>query len=78
MKTRKLFLVFWFLASSFSIAYGGDLLSGGPWLVPNDPSYSHRNMTATVLKVASDMVFFKTEEKTIRNFGVKEFNREEI
>lgn len=78
MKTRKLFLVFWFLASSFSTAYGGDLLSGGPWLVPNDPSYSHRDITAIVSRVVSDMVFFKTEEKTIRNFGVKEFNREEI
>ena len=36
---------------------------------------SYRSVDATVLKVVSDMVFFRTNEKTIRNISMKELIR---
>lgn len=77
MDTRKLFLMFWLLTLFSSTAYGGDLMVGDPYLHPKDPS-SHKSMTATVVKIVSGMVFFKTEEGTIRNFGMKEIGKEEV
>lgn len=73
MATRRLFLTFWLLALSLSTAYGDDF----PYLLPKDSSF-HRGINGTVFRVVSDMVFLKTEEGTIRKFGVKEVNREGI
>jgi len=78
MNRRGLFLMAWVLAASVSTAYGGDFVNnmvGEPYLQPMDPS-SHRSITATVTRVASDTVFFRTEERTIRNLGVKEMQRD--
>lgn len=78
MNTRRLFLMFWVLASSSSTAYGGDFVNnlvGEPYLQPMDPS-SHRSITATVKKVASDLVFLRTEERTIRTHGMKEVRKD--
>lgn len=73
MDNRRLFLTFWLLALSLSTAYGDDF----PYLLPKDSSF-HRSIDGTVSRVVSGMVFFKTEEGTIRKFGVKEVNREGI
>ena len=64
-------LVFLFLALSSSTAYSGDLLVGDPYLQPKDPS-SHRSLNATVIRVTHDMVFLRTEERTVRNLAMKE------
>ncbi len=80
MNTRKLFLTIWFLASSISTAYGDDFVNnmvGEPYLQRKDPS-AHRSINATVKKVVSDTVFLRTEEKTIRTFGMKEANSDGI
>jgi hypothetical protein len=73
MNTRRLFLTFLFLALSLSTAYGDDF----PYLLPKDSSF-HRSIDGAVFRVAGDMVFFKTEEGTLRKFGLKEVNREGI
>lgn len=39
---------------------------------------SYRRIGATVVRVVSDMVFFRTEEKTMRNTSVVELNRSGI
>jgi len=75
MNTRRLFLTFLVFASSFSTAYGGHSAVGGPYLQPNDSSL-HRSITATVKRIASDLVFFRTEERTIRTHGMKEVKRD--
>ncbi len=48
---------------------------GEPYLQPKDSS-SHRSITATVKRIASDTVFVRTEERTIRNLGVTEAKRD--
>ena len=73
MKTRTSLLVFLLFAPSFSTAYGGHFVE--PYLQPKDSS-SHRSITATVKRVASDTVFVRTEERTIRNLGVTEAKRD--
>jgi hypothetical protein len=75
MYTGKLFLISLVLASSVSLAYGGDIMVGDPYLQPKDSS-SHRVLRATVIRLDSDMVFFRTEEKTIRNLGIKDVNKD--
>ncbi len=75
MKAWGLFLMFCVLTFSYSTAYGAQIPIGGPYLHPKDPS-SHRSVTATVKRIASDMVFFRTEEGTIRTHGMKEIRRD--
>ncbi len=73
MKTRTSLLGFLLFAPSFSTAYGGHFVE--PYLQPKDSS-SHRSITATVKRIASDTVFVRTEERTIRNLGVTEAKRD--
>ncbi len=73
MKTRTLLLGFLLFAPSFSTAYGGHFVE--PYLQPKDSS-SHRSITATVKRIASDTVFVRTEERTIRNLAVTEVERD--
>jgi hypothetical protein len=75
MSRSKIFLTLLVLATSYSTAYGDHSRVGEPYLQPNDPS-SHRNITATVTRVASDMVFFKTDAGTIRTYGMKDVKRD--
>jgi len=75
MSRRKLFLTLLILATSYSTAYGDHSKVGEPYLQRNDPS-SHRSITATVTKVASDLVFFQTDEGTTRTYGMKEIRRD--
>ena len=75
MSRHKIFLTLLIFASSYSTAHGDHLRVGEPYLQPNDPS-SHRSITATVTRVASDMVFFQTDAGTIRTYGMKEIRRD--
>ena len=75
MSRRKLFLTLLILGFSFSTAYGAHQRVGEPYLHPNDRA-SHRSVTATVTRVASDLVFFRTNEKTIRTYGMNEIKRD--
>jgi len=75
MCRRKIFLTLLILASSYSTAYADHLRVEEPYLQPND-SASHRSITATVTRVASDLVFFRTNEGTIRTDGMKEVSRD--
>jgi hypothetical protein len=76
MNTRVIgFLGFLLVATSLSTAYGEEMTSGvNPAAGPD----SYRSVNATVLRVVSDMVFFKTSEKTVRNTSMKELDRNGI
>lgn len=74
---NKIVLGFSLFVLSVSTVFAGDLLDGGPKLHPQE-SNTHRNVTGTVDKVESDMVFLKTQEGTTRNFGVKEGAKEGV
>lgn len=76
---RKIFYATFFLLSlTVRTAYAGDLLDGGPKIdTPASQSDElHRNVTGEVDRIESDMVFLKTEEGTVRNFGVKDAKKE--
>lgn len=75
MSRSKLLLTLLVLATSYSTAYADHSKVGEPYLQPNDPS-SHRSITATVTRVASDMIFFQTDAGTIRTYGMKEVRRD--
>lgn len=74
MNKNRLILGLMALLLSFSTAFAGDLLDGGPKL--QEDAGIHRSVTGTVERIESDMVFLKTEEGTTRNFGVKESQKE--
>jgi len=75
MSSRKLFFTLFVLATSYSTAYGDHLRVEEPYLQPND-SASHRNVTATVTRVASDLVFFRTVVGATRTYGMNEIKRD--
>lgn len=72
---NKIVLGFSLFVLSVSTVFAGDLLDGGPKLQPGSQE-AHRNVTGTVERIESDMVFLKTSEGTTRNFAVKETNRQ--
>ncbi|HZR45303.1 MAG TPA: hypothetical protein VFA47_01270 [Candidatus Manganitrophaceae bacterium] len=76
MNKNKILLGIFVMALGASTAFGGDLLDGGPKLQPKESADTHRNVTGTVERIESDMVFLKTNEGTTRNFAVKESKRE--
>lgn len=76
---RKIFYATLFLLSlTLRTAYAGDLLDGGPKIdTPASQSDQlHRTLTGEVDRIEGDMVFLKTEEGTVRNFGVKDAKKE--
>jgi len=74
MKTRTLLFGFLLSAASFSTAYAGDTWMRVNYPHPKDLS-SYKRASATVMKVESDLVFLRTQEKAIRTIGVKELNK---
>jgi len=70
-----LILGFWLFATSFSAVYGGEITLGAN--LAEGPA-SYRSIGATVLKVVSDTIFFKTAERTIRTSSVKSLDRSEM
>jgi len=75
MSRRKIFLTLLILAASYSAVYGDHLRVGEPYLQPND-SASHRSVTAIVTRVASDLVFFRTDVGATRTYGMNEIKRD--
>ncbi|MFQ5596665.1 MAG: hypothetical protein ACE5GK_01305 [Nitrospiria bacterium] len=73
MDTRKLFLMIlvFVFASSFSLADAGNY----PYLTQHDID-SHRSIASSVWTVMGGMVFLETEERTMRSFGLKEWEQE--
>lgn len=67
MDRCKLLLISWLIASSLSTAYGSDLMREYHYLPPEDASL-HRRENATVFRVVSDSIFFKTEEGAVQGF----------
>ena len=76
MKKINILLGIFVMALTVSTAFAGDLLDGGPKLQPKESADTHRNVTGTVERIESDMVFLKTSEGTTRNFAVKESTRQ--
>lgn len=76
MKRNNILMGFFLVMFGVSTAFAGDLLDGGPKLQPEGAADAHRNITGTVERIESDMVFLKTSEGTTRNFAVKESNRQ--
>lgn len=76
MNKNNILLGIFVMALGASTALGGDLLDGGPKLQPKESADAHRNVTGTVERIESDMIFLKTDEGTTRNFAVKESKRE--
>lgn len=74
---RKIFYATLFLLSlTVRTTYAGDLLDGGPKLDGPADQQQHRSITGEVDRIEGDMVFLKTEEGTVRNFGVKDAKKE--
>lgn len=75
---RKILYATLFLLLLTVGADAGDLLDGGPMIdIPASQSDElHRKVTGEVDRIESDMVFLKTEEGTVRNFGVKDAKKE--
>jgi Cu/Ag efflux protein CusF len=79
MNKNKILLGFFLMALSASTAFSGDLLDGGSKLPSKEETEgAHRNLTGTVEKIESDLVFLKTSEGTTRTFSVKEVAREGV
>lgn len=78
MNRKMLYATLFLLSLTVKTAYTGDLLDGGPKIdTPASQSDElHRKLTGEVDRIEGDMVFLKTEEGTVRNFGVKEAKKE--
>lgn len=74
MIPRKIFLTFLILAATVSTAYASHPKIEEPYLYPSGPG-SHRHVTATVSKINSGLVFFRTNVGSIRTFGLNEVGR---
>jgi len=58
-------------------AYAADLSNGGPYLpLPSSEIRVRMNLFWTIQRIEDDMVFFKMDDGTLRNFGIKDAKRE--
>lgn len=78
MNRKMLYATLFLLSLTVRTTYAGDLLDGGP-KIDTHASQSdelHRKVTGEIDRIEGDMVFLKTEEGTVRTFGVKEAKKE--
>ncbi len=76
MKSKKqTFLPFLLLVLFVSSTVSAGETGGGP-VSPATRSEIHNRVFATVEKVESKTIFFKAEDRTVRDFGMKEAKRE--
>ncbi|MBI3802155.1 MAG: hypothetical protein HY282_00130 [Nitrospirae bacterium] len=73
---RKILYIASFVLSMACTVNAGDLLDGGPKLTPPADQNLHRKITGQVDRIESGMIFLKTEEGTVRNFGYKDAQKE--
>jgi len=76
MNRKILYATLFLLSLTVRTTYAGDLLDGGPKLNGPAEQQEHRNITGEVDRIDGDMIFLKTEEGTIRNFGIKDAKKE--
>lgn len=76
MNRKILYATLFLLSLTVRTSYAGDLLDGGPKLDTPPEQQQHRNITGEVDRIDGDMIFLKTEEGTIRNFGIKDAEKE--
>lgn len=74
---KRLFLLLGLVMLVSPAADAADLSNGGPYLsLPSSETRVRMNFFWTIQRIEDGMVFFKMDDGTLRNFGIKDAKRE--